>query len=141
DASAVEGRCASAGEAARRWAGRGGEPKSYGLVYVGNNWQRWSQTRRLLEAIAPIRDRVGPICLTGWAWDYRPEWAAELGIRGINTDAAMLQRLGVEIIPNVSFDQVIPAVSQARFSPVIHRPLFNQLGLVTNRTFETFCAD
>jgi hypothetical protein len=29
----------------------------------------------------------------------------------------------------------------ARFNPIFHRPLFNQLGLVTNRTFETFCAD
>jgi hypothetical protein len=24
---------------------------------------------------------------------------------------------------------------------VIHRPLFNHLGIVTNRTFETFCSD
>jgi hypothetical protein len=32
-------------------------------------------------------------------------------------------------------------MGQARFSPVFHRPLFKELGLVTNRTFETFCAD
>ena len=24
---------------------------------------------------------------------------------------------------------------------MIHRPLFNHLGIVTNRTFETFCSD
>jgi hypothetical protein len=35
----------------------------------------------------------------------------------------------------------LETVGQARFCPVFHRPLFNRLGLVTNRTFETFCAD
>jgi hypothetical protein len=32
-------------------------------------------------------------------------------------------------------------MSEARFSPIVHRPLFNELKLVTNRMFETFCAD
>jgi hypothetical protein len=32
-------------------------------------------------------------------------------------------------------------MGKAKFSPVFHRPLFQKLGLVTNRTFETFCAD
>jgi hypothetical protein len=53
----------------------------------------------------------------------------------------MLQQMGVELKGNISFEQVIPFVSQAKFCPVIHRPLFNQLGIVTNRTFETFCSD
>src|SRR3989475_9356217 len=35
----------------------------------------------------------------------------------------------------------IEFVGQARFTPVFHRPLFNHLGLVTNRTFEMFCSD
>src|SRR5262249_16627548 len=141
DPAAVACRYETPEEAARAWIGNGASRKRYGMAYVGNNWQRWSQMQSLLAAIEPINQSVGPIALTGWAWDYRPEWAAELGISGINTDAAMVQRLRVEIIPNVSFDQVIPGVSQARFSPVMQRPLFNHLGLVTNRTFETFCAD
>ena len=97
--------------------------------------------RSLLQKIEPIKHSIGPICLTGWAWDYRPDWAAELGIDGIDTDPAMLQRMGVELRGNISFDQVIAAVNEARFCPVIHRPLFNHLGIVTNRTFETFCSD
>ena len=39
------------------------------------------------------------------------------------------------------FDEVIALQGLARFCPVFHRPLFNELGLVTNRTFETFCSD
>jgi hypothetical protein len=81
------------------------------------------------------------MCLTGWAWDHRPDWAAELGIDGIDTDTQMLWDMGVELKGNISFDQVSSFLSQARFTPVIHRPLFNHLGLVTNRTFETFCSD
>lgn len=141
DPAAVERPYDDPEEAAQSWSGRTAEAKRYGLVYVGNNWQRWSQMRSLLEAIEPSREVIGPICLTGWAWDYRPEWAAELGIEGIDTDADMLREMAVELRGNVSFDQVIPLVSQARLSPVIHRPLFNHLGIVTNRTFETFCSD
>lgn len=138
DPSAVECPYKTAEEAAKSWAST---PKPYGLMYIGNNWQRWSQMQALLTSIEPIRTSIGSICLTGWAWDYRPEWAEELGVDGINTDPAMLQRMGVELNGNTTFDQVIPAVSQARFCPVIHRPLFNHLGIVTNRTFETFCSD
>src|SRR5439155_18362333 len=116
------------------------DPKQYGMAYVGNNWQRWSQMRSLLKSIEPIKQRVGPICLAGWAWDHRPDWAAELRVSGIDTDPAMLRQMGVELRSNMSFDQVIPFVSRAKLCPVIHRPLFNHLGLVTNRTFEAFCS-
>jgi hypothetical protein len=141
DVSAIERPYATAEEAALSWSARTTDGKPCGLLYVGNNWQRWSQMRSLLEAIEPVQDKIGPICLTGWAWDYRPDWAAELGIDGITTDPEMLRRMNVELRGNISFDQVIRCVSEARFSPVIHRPLFNHLGLVTNRTFETFCSD
>src|SRR5262249_33504079 len=47
----------------------------------------------------------------------------------------------VEVRPGVRFDAVTDLLGRARFAPVFHRPLFRQLGLVTNRTFETFYAD
>ncbi len=139
DPASVEGRYDTPEQAARAWTDN--KNKRYGMAYVGNNWQRWSQMKSLLGAIAPLSSRIGPTCLVGWAWDYRPDWAAELDVRGIDTDPEMLKQMGVELQGNVSFNQVIPFISQARFCPVIHRPLFNELGLVTNRTFETFCSD
>jgi hypothetical protein len=141
DSVAVERHYNTAAEAASAWAGKGREQKKYGMIYIGNNWQRWSQMRSLLQQIEPIQQSIGPICLTGWAWDYRPDWAVELGIQGIDTDPAMLQCMGVEVRGNIAFDQVIGVINQARFCPVIQRPLFNHLGFVTNRTFETFCSD
>lgn len=126
----------TAREAAAAWAG-----KAYGLMYVGSNWQRWDQVRQLLEGYASARDSAGPACLAGWDWRARPEWAVKMGIMGIDTDAALLARLGVEVRDGVRFDEVVGLLSQARFAPVLHRPLFRHLGLVTNRTFETFYAD
>jgi len=126
----------SAREAAAGWAS-----KTYGAMYVGSNWQRWDQMRRFLEGYAAARELPGPVCLTGWDWSARPEWAVKMGIMGIDTDPALLARLGIEARDGVRFDEVVALLSRAKFAPVIHRPLFRHLGIVTNRTFETFYAD
>lgn len=141
DPAAVVRPYRSPQEAARAWSGENGVRKPYGVAYVGHNWQRWSQIRRFLEAIEPLKGEVGPICLAGWRWDERPDWAIELGLAGVDVDSALLGRLGVETRMPIPFNDVIDFLGQARFCPIFHRPLFNHLGLVTNRTFETFCAD
>lgn len=141
DPAATTKAYTSAGEAAAAWASTNGAGREYGLAYVGNNWQRWTQMKELLEAIEPLKDRVGPIAFRGWAWDERPSWAAEHGFGGLDLDPALLQRLGVGVGSPISFDEVVEFQGKARFCPVIHRPLFNELGFVTNRTFETFSSD
>jgi hypothetical protein len=141
DPAAVARPYNSAHEAAQAWSRQGSAGKPYGMIYLGNNWQRWTQTRRLMDGLQPLRGELGPMRLAGWGWDKRPDWAVELGLQGVDTDPAFLERLGVETKEGVPFDGFIEYVSQARFCPVMQRPLFNHLGLVTNRTFETFCAD
>ncbi len=131
-------RPGSAAEAARHWSH---EAKRYSIVYVGHNWQRWSQLRRFLEAIDPIRDRLGPIALFGNEWDRRPDWAVQLGIQGVDVDPELLDRLKVQTSHPIPYTEFKHILSEAQFSPIFHRPLFNELGLVTNRTFETFLAD
>jgi hypothetical protein len=125
-------------EAAHRWS-RGAQ--RYGIAYVGHNWQRWSQVRRLLVAVATVFPSPGPVTLVGADWKQRPDWAVQLGIKGVDVDPDLLQRLGVEARDPIPFTEVRQFLSDARFSPIFHRPLFNALGLVTNRTFETFLAD
>lgn len=132
---------ASARAAADRWLRAGPSERPYGVMYVGNNWQRWDQVRRFIQQYGPLRDEIGRPCLIGWNWDMRPEWAIDKGIMGIDVDPAFLAEHGVEIREAVRFDEVIRALGQARFAPVMHRPLFRSLGFVTNRTFETFAAD
>jgi len=141
DPAAVAGTYSGPDEAAHVWAQRDGDGKPYGLTYLGNNWQRWTQMSRFLEAIAPIREDLGRVRLAGWGWDQRPDWAIELGLHGVDVDPTLLERIGVEVQGGVPYDQAVQFVGQARFCPVFQRPLFNQLGLVTNRIFETFSAD
>ena len=138
DPGAVVHSFRTAAEAARHWS-RGAQ--RYGIAYVGHNWQRWSQLRRLLEAVTATSPSPGPVTLVGADWQQRPDWAVQLGIKGVDVDPDLLQRLGVEVRDPIPFSEIRRFLSDARFSPIIHRPLFNALGLVTNRTFETFLAD
>jgi hypothetical protein len=138
DPAAVVRAFRTGAEAAQHWS-RGAQ--RYGIAYVGHNWQRWSQVRRLLEAVATTSPSPGPVTLVGADWKQRPDWAVQLGIKGVDVDPDLLQRLGVEVCDGIPFTEVRQFLSNARFSPIFHRPLFNALRLVTNRTFETFLAD
>ena len=57
------------------------------------------------------------------------------------TDQGYMTQLGVEITQAIPSYQVIPWMSKAVFNPVIYRPLFERLRLVTCRTFETAAAN
>jgi hypothetical protein len=116
--------------------------KEFGMCYVGMNWFRWRALQRVLQAIEPIREQVGRIGLVGNGWDAPAPWANRTLIEDAYcTDPGYLEELGVEVMPPVRFDQVIATMSQGLFSPVIYRPLFDHLRLVTCRTFETPAAN
>jgi hypothetical protein len=138
DPGSVAKRYERAKDAAAAW--RAAE-KPFGIMYVGNNWQRWEQVRRFLERSHPVREEIGPAALIGWDWSARPDWAVKTGIAGVDTDPALLDELAVTVRDGVRFDEVTGFLGKARFAPVFHRPLFQRLGFVTNRTFETFSAD
>jgi hypothetical protein len=128
---------ANAKEAVASW--RSG--KAYGAMYIGNNWHRWHQIRAFLDEYRQVRDTVGKFALVGWDWGQRPNWALEAGVAGVDTDPDYLGQQGVDVRDGLRFDEVVAQLGTARFAPVFHRPLFKHLSLLTNRTFETFCAD
>lgn len=116
--------------------------KEYGMVYVGHSKFRWWPMYRVLKAIEPNREQVGRIAVVGHGWDALPPWATWMQIEdNFYTDQEYLQKMGVEFVQPVPFEQVIPWMSKAVFSPVIYRPLFSFLRLVTCRTFETPAAN
>ncbi len=141
DASEVARPHASAAEAAAAWRSADRVAKPYGFVYVGSNWQRWTQVRSFLQSYSACLDAIGQPCLAGWDWNERPQWAVDMGLHAIDTDPDLLADLRVEVRQGVRFDRVVELVGQGRFAPVFHRPTFRELGLVTNRTFETFLSD
>ncbi|MGD9713121.1 MAG: glycosyltransferase [Thermomicrobiales bacterium] len=111
------------------------------MVYVGHSKFRWAGMERVLKAIEPVRDAVGRIAIFGHGWSEQPHWAGEMRIEDIyQTDPAYLQKLGVEVMDPVPFADVIATVRRGVFNPVVYRPLFEHLGMVTCRTFETIAA-
>lgn len=142
DPSFVAKPYSSARQAAEAWRDASKTDKPYGVLYLGSNWQRWTQLKPFLTQYGKAgQSQIGTACLAGWDWSARPEWAVKKGIVGVNTDTELLAELGVEVRDGVRFDHVVDLVGKARFAPVFHRPLFRHLGMVTNRTFETFYAD
>src|SRR5262249_18430740 len=63
------------GEAVKAWCDSNGHGKAYGMTYVGHNWQRWTQMRRLLDGLRPLSATLGPVVLAGSDWEKRPDWA------------------------------------------------------------------
>lgn len=115
--------------------------KPYSMVYVGNNWFRWRRIQRILEAVAPVRDQVGRIGLVGQGWN-ETDWGGPMDTEeAYFTDPGYLRGLGVEVMPPIRFSEVIGTMSQAVFSPVVYRPLFDHLEMVTCRTYETVAAN
>jgi len=116
--------------------------KDYGMFYVGHNWFRWRPMKRILEMIEPIRTHVGRIGIVGHGWGSPPPWAnPSITADAYYSDATYLEKLNVEVKPAIGFGQVITAMSAGVFTPVIYRPLFNHLKLVTCRSFETPAAN
>jgi hypothetical protein len=118
------------------------DDKEFGMVYVGNNWFRWRALQRVLSAIAPMREKVGRIGLVGSGWDAKPAGVdTRVPEDAYYTDPELLRSQGAELFPPVRFDQVVSWMGRGVFSPVIYRPLFDHLRLVTCRTFETPAAN
>ena len=116
--------------------------KEYGMFYVGHNWFRWRPMKRVLEAIEPVRGAIGAIGMVGHGWGSLPPWAnASIIEDAYYSDPEYLKTLDIEVLPPILFGAVIEHMSKGVFTPVIYRPLFNHLKLVTCRTFETPAAN
>ena len=108
------------------------------MLYVGHSKFRWQPMRRVLEAIEPVRQRAGRIGVVGHGWEALPPWAVPMKMEGAYyTDVAYMRSLGMEFLAPIPFGQVVRRMGSAWFNPVISRPTFNQMRLVTPRFFET----
>lgn len=115
--------------------------KDFGIAYVGHSKFRWHGMAQMLRAAEPVREKVGRIGLFGYGWDTLPDWATTLKMEDVyQVDYDFLRRMGVEAIPPVPFEKVIASMSRGIMNPVIYRPLFEHLGMVTCRTYETPAA-
>jgi glycosyltransferase involved in cell wall biosynthesis len=115
--------------------------KEFSMIYVGHTKFRWRGMSRVLKALEPVRDKAGRVALVGEGWDRAQEWTAWLEIKDdYYVDRDYLKQLRVEALPPVPFPQVTDTMNKAVFNPVMYRPLFERLDMVTCRTFETPAA-
>ena len=116
--------------------------KEFGMIYVGHTKFRWhgmSQVLRGDRAGArqgrprrPRRRRLGRTRSNGRSGRKSSD--------DYYVDRDYLKQIGVEALPPVPYPEVIATMSRGIFNPVIYRPLFERLGIVTCRTFETPAA-
>jgi hypothetical protein len=116
--------------------------KAYGMVYVGSNWFRWRALKRVLAAVEPVRETVGPMTIAGHGWEEMPWWVEQpLRDDAYFTDPEYLRRLEIELRPAVPIDEVVAMMSLGTLNPVLVRPTFNHFRLVNPRLFETAAAN
>jgi len=117
------------------------DPKPFSMIYIGHSKFRWHPMQSILHAIEPIRPRLARIALVGYGWAELPPWAKLMHLEdAYYSDAEYLRKLEVEVMDPIPFESVIDWMSKATFNPVISRPTFNALRLVTPRFFETPAA-
>jgi hypothetical protein len=116
--------------------------KEYDMCYVGNNWFRWQPMKRVLSGIKGIRGRLGRLCIVGNGWHEIAQSVDQpLRDAACFTDPTYLTAVGVELLPAVPVAEVTSWMSRGRFSPVLIRPLYEDLKIVTPHVFETFTAN
>jgi len=111
-------------------------------MYVGHSKFRWQPMMRVVKGIEMVRQQLGRIGLVGYGWDSPPHWANSMNLEhAYFSDEGRLRKLHVETLPPVRFEHVIDWMSKGRINPVLIRPLFGQLRIVTPRLFESVAAN
>jgi glycosyltransferase involved in cell wall biosynthesis len=115
--------------------------KEFSMIYVGHTKFRWRGMSKVLRAIERVRDKVGRVALVGEGW-ARPEdyMEKEENRARFYVDRDYMRKVRAEALPAVPYPLVAETISKGVFNPVVYRPLFEHLGLVTCRTFETPAA-
>ena len=93
---------------------------------------------KVFKAIEKVRDKVGRVGLVGEGWGEIVDWMEHGEAKAKHyVDRDYMKAHRFEGLPPVPFDQVAPTIEKGVFNPVVYRPVFEQLGFVTCRTFET----
>ena len=116
--------------------------KEFDVVYVGHNWWRWRELEQeVFPALEPIRDRLGRIALVGLWWDAPPADPGAGHPLAFAGDASLLQRLRIETLPSVMYNEVVDTMSRSRINIFTQRPVLHHLRHLTLKYFEIFYAD
>jgi hypothetical protein len=117
-------------------------PKEFDVIYVGHNWWRWRELEQeVFPALEPIRDRLGRVALIGLWWDAPPPDPGSGNPLAFLGDWSLLQRLRVEALPSVMYNEVVDTMSRSHINIFTQRPVLHHLRHLTLKYFEIFYAD
>lgn len=117
--------------------------KIYDLIYVGHNWWRWKElAEEVFPALETMRDKMGRIALIGLWWDGPPAEGKDAGDeRAFASEPGVLDRLKIEALPSVMYNEVVDTMSSAKINIFTQRPVLHHLRHLTLKYFEIFYAD
>lgn len=114
------------------------QSKEFDLIYVGNNWYRWSDVYSLVKSINSIRSRVKRVGLFGEYWSNEVLAAYE---GATYSDVNFLRINNIEVHSSVPYAKLEAAMGKGLMNPIFVRPIINKFKFVSPRMFETFSAD
>ncbi len=112
--------------------------KDFDLIYVGNNWYRWNDMAALITGVSPILTKLKKIALFGRYWSGEQMEGFE---NATESDPDFLKNNRVKVYRSAPYGQVEKTMSRGKVSPILVRPILNEMDFVTPRMFETFAAD
>ncbi len=112
--------------------------KEFDLLYLGNNWYRLADIKKLINSVSSIRDQLKVFALIGQYWTGKPMKNFEEATR---SDPDFLAINNIKIYKSPKYGEVEKNMSRGKLNPILIRPLLNSLKFVTPRMFETFTAN
>ncbi len=107
------------------------------LMYLGSNWFRLDRTIDFMKSLINLRDLYPRVALLGKNWlipdQYWPEATKQ------NLDFFKQNRIDVQEYMT-EFGEFTEIIGRSRFSPILIRPVLNEMKMVTPRMFETFAS-
>jgi len=112
--------------------------KEFELLYVGNNWHRWSDMKSLIMGLKNYRSVVKNIAIIGKWWDKETASGFESVTK---SNSQFLEKNNIKLFKSAPYGQVELSMSRGLLNPILIRPILNSLKLITPRMFETFVAN
>jgi hypothetical protein len=112
--------------------------KDFDLLYVGNNWYRWQDIKKLITKVSSIRSLVKRIGIFGKYWNQEVMSGDE---EATVSDFNFLKQNKIIVRKSVPYGQVEKFMSRGLLNPIFIRPILHKLQLITPRMLETFNAD
>ena len=113
------------------------EQNLYDVIYLGSNWYRWDRMEEFMNNFKSLRHLFPRLAVVGSHWltsdPYNPQ--------ANKHKPQFFEENNISIKEYVTkFGEFTRIIGQARFSPILVRPILSKMKLITPRMLETFAS-